>query len=179
MSYVPQHDQWVDRSSYGGQQHHSPIDEYVQYPFGTSPAVASGFAPTNIHPSRPSLQPIVTTTWPSMLASGQHHQQQTYTPQPSSTQSLSSVHSAHSGHQPPSLQASPASANPHLQPSHSTHVTPTTSTPRRTLTDNDRRKMCQYHEEHPTKKQTEIGGKLEHVLGIYANPLTIYRNLWC
>jgi hypothetical protein len=34
------------------------------------------------------------------------------------------------------------------------------STPRRTLTDEDRRRMCLYHEEHKTAKQTDIGGKL-------------------
>ena len=33
-----------------------------------------------------------------------------------------------------------------------------TSTPRRTLTDADRRKMCMFHEENPNVKQTEIGG---------------------
>jgi hypothetical protein len=41
-------------------------------------------------------------------------------------------------------------------------VTPVTttggSTPRRTLTDDDRRRMCEYHESHPGVKQTEIGG---------------------
>lgn len=31
------------------------------------------------------------------------------------------------------------------------------SQPRRTLTDDDRRRMCQYHEDNPTVKQTEIG----------------------
>lgn len=33
------------------------------------------------------------------------------------------------------------------------------ATPRRTLTDEDRRRMCVYHEEHKTAKQTDIGGK--------------------
>lgn len=33
------------------------------------------------------------------------------------------------------------------------------STPRRTLTDEDRRQMCLYHEENKTAKQTDIGGK--------------------
>ena len=36
--------------------------------------------------------------------------------------------------------------------------TPTLPTSRKTLTDNDRRRMCRYHEENPTIKQTEIGG---------------------
>jgi hypothetical protein len=31
--------------------------------------------------------------------------------------------------------------------------------PRKTLTDSDRRRMCQYHEDNPTVKQTEIGGE--------------------
>jgi hypothetical protein len=31
--------------------------------------------------------------------------------------------------------------------------------PRRTLTDDDRRQMCIYHEENKTAKQTDIGGK--------------------
>lgn len=33
--------------------------------------------------------------------------------------------------------------------------------PRRTLTDEDRRQMCLYHEEHKTAKQTDIGGKFD------------------
>lgn len=35
----------------------------------------------------------------------------------------------------------------------------TTSTPRKTLTNEDRRRMCQYAEDHPNVKQTEIGLK--------------------
>ncbi|KAL9053552.1 MAG: hypothetical protein Q9162_004719 [Coniocarpon cinnabarinum] len=54
------------------------------------------------------------------------------------------------------MQTSPASASPHTA---SGYTSQATTTPRRTLTDNDRRKMCQYHQEHPTKKQTEIGEK--------------------
>jgi hypothetical protein len=40
-------------------------------------------------------------------------------------------------------------------------VTPVTttgaSTPRRTLTDDDRRRMCEYHESHPGVEHAEIG----------------------
>lgn len=32
-------------------------------------------------------------------------------------------------------------------------------TPRRTLTDEERRRICQYHEDHKEAKQTDIGGK--------------------
>ena len=45
---------------------------------------------------------------------------------------------------------------------HLNTVTPVTpsgnSTPRRVLTDDDRRRMCEYHESHPGVKQTDIGG---------------------
>jgi hypothetical protein len=33
------------------------------------------------------------------------------------------------------------------------------------LTDQDRRRMCQYHEDNPTVKQTEIGGTPVAVFG--------------
>ena len=36
---------------------------------------------------------------------------------------------------------------------------PVLSSSRRTLTDSDRRKMCEYHNENPNVKQTEIGGE--------------------
>ena len=34
---------------------------------------------------------------------------------------------------------------------------PMASQPRKTLTDDDRRRMCQYHIDNPSMKQTEIG----------------------
>ena len=36
---------------------------------------------------------------------------------------------------------------------------PALSSSRKTLTDSDRRKMCEYHNENPNVKQTEIGGE--------------------
>jgi hypothetical protein len=62
----------------------------------------------------------------------------------------------------------PMAAPPPLAPVSSfaaTHSLPPLTTPiptpsaRRTLTDQDRRRMCQYHDENPTVKQTEIGGE--------------------
>jgi hypothetical protein len=43
-------------------------------------------------------------------------------------------------------------------------------TPRRMLTDDDRRRMCEYHESHPGVKQTEIGGMSA---ASYQLPLTL------
>ena len=60
----------------------------------------------------------------------------------------------------------PATTIPALQPARTSSVTPAPEqkpyppqpTARKTLTDNDRRRMCQYHEDNPSVKQTEIGG---------------------
>jgi hypothetical protein len=51
------------------------------------------------------------------------------------------------------------------------HATPS---PRKTLTDSDRRRMCQYHEENPSVKQTEIGGEKikSGILGPVVNSYT-------
>lgn len=127
--------QWADISGFNSSQHQSPIHEYNGFGF---------IAPTTL-PIEPSynraipppftahqqLQPLLMPQWPSMMTS-----QSTFTPS--------------------MVPTAPASAPvPASTPSHATH---TTSTPRRTLTDADRRRMCVYHEENPTVKQTEIGG---------------------
>ncbi|KAL9111424.1 MAG: hypothetical protein Q9227_004101 [Pyrenula ochraceoflavens] len=76
--------------------------------------------------------------WPSMIA-GQH----------SSSYSAPALSTAPT--LPTPISAAPYSATP-------TPVTTSGPTPRRTLTDNDRRRMCKYAEDNPTMKQTEIGG---------------------
>jgi len=127
--------QWADISGYSSSQHQSPIHEYNGFGF---------IAPTTL-PIEPSynraipppfathqhLQPLLMPQWPSMMTS-----QSTFTP---------SI-------LPSAPAPAPVSAPTPSQPVH------TTSTPRRTLTDADRRRMCMYHEENPTVKQTEIGG---------------------
>ncbi|PWW73400.1 hypothetical protein C7212DRAFT_300982 [Tuber magnatum] len=64
----------------------------------------------------------------------------------------------------PQFVPSPAIAAPNqptlgapLSMTQSGHSTQSTSSPRRTLTDADRRRMCIFHEENPNVKQTEIG----------------------
>ncbi|KAJ9637236.1 hypothetical protein H2199_007522 [Coniosporium tulheliwenetii] len=83
------------------------------------------------------LQPLVMPQWPSTLVS-----QSTYVP--------------------PIYPAAPAPMPVPVGPtstplSASSTGSRTSSTPRKTLTDADRRRMCLYHEEHPSTKQTEIG----------------------
>ncbi|KAF2091654.1 CenpB-DNA-bind-domain-containing protein, partial [Saccharata proteae CBS 121410] len=108
-----------------------PVHEYSGFAFSpmpVEPAYAHGMLPPRTHQQ---LQPLITTPmWPSMLTG----QSGTYAPFPAPSMPV-----------PPT--PTPVSAT----------STRSSSTPRKTLTDTDRRRMCLYHEEHPTVKQTEIG----------------------
>jgi len=46
-------------------------------------------------------------------------------------------------------------------------VVPPAKSPRKMLTDDDRKKICQHHEDNPKVKQTEIGGEAEQELSIF------------
>ncbi|KAF7197015.1 hypothetical protein HII31_01440 [Pseudocercospora fuligena] len=120
--------------------HGTPAQEYTGFNF-TSPQLPmepSAFS-SSIHsrPMHQQLQPLVMPQWPSMLNSQPHSTYQPMYPQPV---------------QP----IQPMSIGPLATPVSATS-TRSTSTPRKTLTDLDRKRMCQYAEEHPNSKQTEIG----------------------
>ncbi|KUI65057.1 Major centromere autoantigen B [Cytospora mali] len=83
------------------------------------------------HPTLPMLMVPSHPTWPSMLTN------------PNSYNSS------------PPVAIQPASAPP-LKTTRPA-IPPIASQPRKTLTDDDRRRMCQYHIDHPSMKQTEIG----------------------
>jgi hypothetical protein len=141
---------WVDIShSYNSSQHQSPIYEHGGFGFPMQPVQNHGLPtepsyntqrvsqPPHSLPPHQQLLPLIMPshpTWPSMLTN------------PAS-------------YSAPPIAIPPASA-PLVKGSNTKlpaiHTTPT---PRKTLTDNDRRRMCQYHEENPTVKQTEIGGE--------------------
>lgn len=123
--------------------HGTPAQEYTGFNF-TSPQLPmepSAFS-SSIHsrPMHQQLQPLVMPQWPSMLNSQPHSTYQPMYPQPV---------------QP----IQPMSIGPLATPVSATSSR-STSTPRKTLTDLDRKRMCQYAEEHPNSKQTEIGGTL-------------------
>ncbi|KAF2199265.1 CenpB-DNA-bind-domain-containing protein [Delitschia confertaspora ATCC 74209] len=132
---------WVDNTGYHPhpQQHQSPVQEYNG--FNYAPLPMEPLYTAGMHPPRTThqqLQPLIMPQWPSMLTS-----QSTYVPPifPAAP-----------------VPITPAAATPVSAVSAvSTTSTRSTSTPRKTLTDADRRRMCLYHEEHPTVKQTEIG----------------------
>lgn len=141
-------DGWVDISNgYNSSQNQSPI--YENGGFGFLQPVHHGLPseaqfpsqripqPLPVHTTHQQLLPLIMPshpTWPSMLTN------------PASYAN------------PP--VAVPASAPPLIKGNTpkipAIHAAPS---PRKTLTDSDRRRMCQYHEENPSVKQTEIGGK--------------------
>jgi hypothetical protein len=127
---------------YPHSHHGTPAQEYSGFNFTTPqlPMEPNAFSSSlQQRPMPPQLQPLIMPQWPSMLSS----------------------QSAHSTYQPlfpqPVQPIQPMSIGP-LQTPISATSTRSTSTPRKTLTDADRKRMCQYAEEHPNSKQTEIGG---------------------
>jgi len=129
-------------------QHQSPVYEQNGFTFIQQPLHNNGlpneqsFAtqrmpilqPSPPHPSNPQLHPLIMPshpTWPSMLT--------------------------HPASYPPPAVSIPVPAPPVIRGSVARTTTHSTSSPRKTLTDSDRRRMCQYHVDNPTVKQTEIG----------------------
>lgn len=131
----------------GGQTTSPVMPEYNAYNYGSSsgipiePAPLYSMArppPYNTHQQLQPLHPlIVPPQWPSMLTTQSSYSTPTL-PTASTTTPVSAVSST----------------------SHSLQIRQTTTggnTPRRTLTDEDRRRMCQYAEDNPGVKQTDIG----------------------
>ena len=128
--------QWVELGGFNPSPPQPPEQDYNRFNYIQQASGASSNAQFNqMNPPAPSshqqLRPLVVPPWPSMLTS-----QSTFAPT--------------------SLPTAPA---PAAMPTSTTTQSTTQSSPRRTLTDADRRRMCVYHEENPTVKQTEIGGK--------------------
>ena len=150
------HSGWADSGGYDSHHQSPPVQDYNGFsnyaPLPMEPMYGTSMHPPphHTHPTprttHPQLQPLIMPQmpqWPSMLTS-----QSTY--QPSLFPSAP-------------VPITPASATP--VSATSTHSR-TSSTPRKTLTDSDRRRMCQYHEENPTVKQTEIGGMIAAFSGM-------------
>ncbi|KAK5696023.1 hypothetical protein LTR97_008443 [Elasticomyces elasticus] len=116
--------------------HGTPAQEYTGFSFSPHMPMEPSFSSSSIpqRPLPPQLQPLIMPAWPSMLNNSSHS-----TFQPMFAQPVQPI-------QP--MLPTPVSA---------TSMRPT-PTPRKTLTDLDRKRMCQYAEEHPNAKQTEIGG---------------------
>ncbi|KAI9806364.1 MAG: hypothetical protein M1825_006479 [Sarcosagium campestre] len=136
---------WHDHQPFQQSHGQSPVQEYNGFNFAQSnqssgPEPAYTHIDTSIHSTPQQLRPLVVPPWPSMLTS-----QSTYTPPVAPTAPTLTP-----------IMSTPVSSTS-TRSTHSTQSTPATSGPRRTLTDSDRKRMCLYHEENPTVKQTEIG----------------------
>ncbi len=129
--------------------HHSPPNEYGDFQFGSTHAHLDPLynRPMQSSFSSPQpLHPLVTMPqWPSQITNPSENSPPTTMPSHRPILPLSKTTDA-----VPKLNASPA---PDRRPAHPT------STSRRTLTDSDRRRMCEYHSDNPNVKQTEIGGE--------------------
>ncbi|KAF2668392.1 hypothetical protein BT63DRAFT_275165 [Microthyrium microscopicum] len=131
------HGMWVEGGTPYQSHHQSPVHEYPGFAFNGM-SMDSVYAPNSMPPptrnTQPQLYPLITTPWPSMLTSSQsNHGTPVYNSPPASGTSVSTP-----------MSAPPTSGR-------------TYDRPRRTLTDVERRKMCEYSETHPGVKQTEIG----------------------
>ncbi|KAI9740649.1 MAG: hypothetical protein M1818_004613 [Claussenomyces sp. TS43310] len=136
-------DGWVEINDYTSSQHQSPIlnayDGFnYMHPISTSMSVEPAYTrmappPATAQSTHQPLLPLIMPshpTWPSMLTNP-------------------------AGYQAPPVAILPVSASLKTTKLPSLHTS--SSSPRKTLTDADRRRMCQYHEDHPSVKQTEIG----------------------
>ncbi|TKA68584.1 hypothetical protein B0A55_08379 [Friedmanniomyces simplex] len=123
---------------YPHSHHGTPAQEYPGFNFSPQMPMEPTFSSTvQARPLPPQLQPLIMPQWPSMLNNQSHSTFQPMFPQP--VQPI----------QPVTLGA--------LQTPVSAVSMRPTPTPRKTLTDLDRKRMCQYAEDHPNAKQTEIG----------------------
>lgn len=131
------HSPWVEIGSFASPQHSPPMHEYSGFDYGSSQLMAVDSYGMSVPPPYASMPlPMPSHSWPSMLTT----------------------------HSPFVASGLPASTTPtSVSPSATMCPVRKTSTggttPRRTLTDDDRRQMCIYHEENKTAKQTDIGGK--------------------
>ncbi|KAK5173789.1 uncharacterized protein LTR77_002470 [Saxophila tyrrhenica] len=125
---------------YPHSSHGTPVQEFTGFNFGhpqmpMEPAAFGGGIQQR--PAVQQLQPLVMPQWPSMLNSQSPSNYQHVFPQP-----LQPIQPMSMGQSQTPVSASSARS---------------ATTPRKTLTDSDRKRMCQYAEDHPNSKQTEIG----------------------
>lgn len=149
--------QWSQSPHIYPHSHHgTPAQEYSGFNFNQphmtlEPGFSGSVQPRQMQPPLPTL---VMPQWPSMLNSQSHASYQ-----PMYSQPVQPI-------QPLSLGQ--------MQTPGSATSSRSTSTPRKTLTDADRKRMCQYADDNPNSKQTEIGGSCVDLLTLqgFANVYT-------
>lgn len=171
---------WAEFPSYHSPPLHSPAHEIGGFCYpAVSPHEMHSESPFGRHPhmygTSQQPQPVFPAQWPSAMVT--HASMQAppppHPPPPQPSQHvplqppLAPMNAMPSGQGLPQLNTAPQQP-PQQQPIQ-----------RRTLTDQDRRRMCQYHEENPSVKQTEIGG-MSGTRSFTALRLTFpASNVWC
>ncbi|KAG9579640.1 hypothetical protein KCU77_g8693, partial [Aureobasidium melanogenum] len=128
---------WSEQQPYPHSYHGTPAQEYTGFGWGSPPLPMHSAAFSQSPPLRPThqqLQPLM-MPWPSMIGS-----QQTFYPPLLPQAQVGTI--------------SPPTVTPVSAGSSTRSGGPSV---RKTLSDDDRRRMCKYAEENPTAKQTEIG----------------------
>ncbi|KAL4965871.1 uncharacterized protein BDV14DRAFT_51941 [Aspergillus stella-maris] len=128
---------WMDMGAFHPDQQSPPM-EYHGFHYGSVPMDAS-YPVTIPPPYAPLPMTVPSNAWPSMLT-------------PESQPPFRAPDLPVSAPVPIAPSVSPVAPVPPPRRSSTSN-----STPRRTLTDEDRRRMCEYHENHKTAKQTDIG----------------------
>ena len=155
---------WVDMHSYGQS---GGMSDYGSFPF--MPPISQGLPSESIRMPPPPApgHHLPSSSIPSSQSQQQQHGghggpgQLPQHQQPQHHPPLPMLYTPSNPGQWPSMLTSP---NPGYGTAHSAPPVPRLprlmrekSNPRKTLTDEDRRNMCRYHELHPYTKQTEIG----------------------
>lgn len=131
----------------------SPMHEFDNFAFATLPHTYPGPSlPTLPSPAEHGLLPLA--PWPNGIAVAQ--QNTSYHPL-----AQTNPHAAASSMRPaPATESSvvvrPSSADKSIAPA---------APPRKTLSDDDRRRMCEYVANNPGKKQVEVGGRSSILIG--------------
>lgn len=152
---LPHHSSpWTDHSVYAHSQHPTPDQNFMGFawpqpsPFVPDTGNIQNMPYQQVSPQfRPNSQfePETLPLWPSQIGPSRPA---TYKLVPGGQPQLMT---------PPAIYHGPSDifAQSYLNGPDATSSTPT---PRRTLTDEDRKQMCLYAEDNPSAKQTEIGG---------------------
>ena len=151
-------DHWIELPS-DISPHASPFQEYNGFNYMHTSQISNdpiyARPPQSTFTAPRPLEPLIMPTWPSEITNPSEEPPRA--PPPPLVRPIAPAPSANIKESDSPTTKTPVSAST-KSPTPISATTP--STARRTLTDDDRRRMCQYHEDHPSVKQTDIGGMI-------------------
>lgn len=145
---------WADMHSFQNHQQ-SPMNDYTGNSFGFMPPITHGLPSESLNrmppPPPPHSMAQSQTTLPQLPPQLPMLVMPSHAPWPSMLLANPNSYSSHSA--PPMPMPPQVTLKTKLPALHTQPV------PRKTLTDEDRKRMCQYAEDHPHAKQTDIGAR--------------------